>query len=110
MASYSVLPVKTHIRAKHLFTESKDTCCGGCTYNNFWKVFVNLLHKVQKVMNLRRQENGNHINSRENVQMIFLFQDLVRKNDHLCFLCLLFTVGNEVLSLMVITYLASQEY
>lgn len=52
---------------KLLSASSKNsaTCCGGCTYNNFRKVFVNLLHKVQKVMNLRREDYGKHVNKRE---------------------------------------------
>lgn len=56
MASYSVVPVKTNQKQTH-YTESKATGCGGRTYNNFRKVFVNLLHKVQKVMNLWWEEN-----------------------------------------------------
>lgn len=73
IASYSVLPVKT--QTKHFFTEGKATCCGGCTYNNFRKVFVNLLHKVQKVMNLRREDYGDHVNPRrqENVKIVHFF-------------------------------------
>ena len=35
----------------------------GWTYNNFWKVFVDLLHKVQKVMNLRRDNHGKSVNA-----------------------------------------------
>lgn len=51
-----------HIRTEKSSTANKSTFCWGCTYNNFWEVFVYLLHKVQKVMNLRRGDYGNGVN------------------------------------------------
>lgn len=66
MASYQM-------KTKHFFSENKSTSGGACTYNNFWKVFVNLLHEVQKVMNLGREQYGKHVNPRlqENVPPLF---------------------------------------
>lgn len=60
---------------KLLSTSSKNsaTCCGGCTYNNFRKVFVNLLHKVQKVMNLRGENYGKHGYPRKMFKCSFSF-------------------------------------
>lgn len=34
-------------------------CFRGSTYDNFWKVFVNLLYKVEKVVNLREGRESN---------------------------------------------------
>lgn len=54
----SVLPVTSSIKslANISSLHCKATCrWWGCTYHNFRKVFINLLHKVQKVMNLKRR-------------------------------------------------------
>ena len=47
----------------HLQLPRTPTTRIGCTYNNFWKVFVDLLDKVQKVMNLRRDNHGKSVNA-----------------------------------------------